>query len=182
MPQGRLNRGRGRGRGRHLQAGPPRWRGVPEVHRFHRDEAQAQPAGVRAIAATAKEYTIIVAVRQSHDGREFLMVRHRERGWELPGGKLEPGEGPVHCALREFREETGHLLGEPKFVTKLRKPNGTCYVFTGMLGTAAQGHDPGDGEMVEERAWFRKLPRDQKLAFPDDPYDEIGRLLGIQFG
>jgi 8-oxo-dGTP pyrophosphatase MutT (NUDIX family) len=64
----------------------------------------------------AVEYTVIVAVRNSLEGKQFLMVRHRERGWELPGGKVEVGEGPVHCALREFREETGHLLGSPHFV------------------------------------------------------------------
>ncbi len=131
-------------------------------------------------APAVKEYTVIVAIRESRDGKEFLMVRHGERGWELPGGKLESGEGPVHCALREFREETGHLLGHPHFVTKLHKENGTCYVFTGILGTAVEGADDADNEVVEEMAWFSRLP-DEKLAFPDDPYDEMGRLLGIRF-
>jgi 8-oxo-dGTP diphosphatase len=27
--------------------------------------------------------------------------------WDLPGGKLEPGEDPVACAVRETKEETG---------------------------------------------------------------------------
>lgn len=144
--------------------------------------AEEVPAGVRALAAQAREYTVIVAVRQAREGREFLMVRHRERGWELPGGKIEPGEGPVHCALREFREETGHLLGSPHFVVKLRKPNGTCFVFTGTLGPAAEGSKPRDTDKVGEYQWFERLPRDQPLAFPDDPYEEMGRLLGIDFG
>lgn len=125
-----------------------------------------------------RQYTVIVALRGS-DPKEFLMVDHRERGWELPGGKIEPGEGPVHCALREFREETGHLLASPRFVVKLRKPNGVCYVFTGGLGAeVAEVEDAAVGEM----RWFRRLPRDGKLAFPDDPYEEMGRLLGIDFG
>jgi 8-oxo-dGTP diphosphatase len=149
--------------------------------RFPAADASA-PAGVRALAAQAREYTVVVAVRDGANGKEFLMVRHRERGWELPGGKIEAGEGPVHCALREFREETGHLLGAPHFVMKLRKANGTCFVFTGALGPAVEAHDPGDGESIEAMEWFGRLPRDQKLAFPDDPYQEIGQKLGIAFG
>jgi len=27
--------------------------------------------------------------------------------WEIPAGKLDPGEAPERCALRELREETG---------------------------------------------------------------------------
>ena len=31
-----------------------------------------------------------------------------DRLWELPAGKLEPGEDPQHAAGRELQEETGH--------------------------------------------------------------------------
>jgi 8-oxo-dGTP pyrophosphatase MutT (NUDIX family) len=143
----------------------------------------AVPAQAHAAAqapAHGKEYTVIVAVRQGPAGKEFLLVRHRERGWELPGGKVEPNEGPVHCALREFREETGHLLSSPHYVVKLRKPNGICHVFTGGLGAEAKGRD--EGEAIREHQWFGKLPRGDGLAFPDDPYEEMGSRLGIQFG
>ena len=128
------------------------------------------------------QYTVIVAVRGNGPGKEFLMVKHKARGWELPGGKIEPNEGPVHCALREFREETGHLLSSPHFVVKIPKPNGLCYVFTGGLGAEVDGSVDDEDEAVGEMAWFRRLPRDQKLAFPDDPYEQMGKLLGIDFG
>jgi 8-oxo-dGTP pyrophosphatase MutT (NUDIX family) len=126
-----------------------------------------------------REYTVVVAVRHAPEGKEFLMVEHRQRGWELPGGKLEGIEGPVHCALREFREETGHLLASPRFVMKLAKTNGTCFVFTGGLGPPVGGQE--DGAVAGFR-WFARLPRELKLAFPDDPYEEMGAKLGIDFG
>ena len=127
-------------------------------------------------SATSDAYAIIVAQPPERDGR-FLMVRHRERGWELPGGRMEAREGPVHCALREFREETGHLLGEPKFVMKLQKPNGLCYVFTGT--PRAQVSVVDDDEPIDAMEWFDRLP--DGLAFPDDPYDEMGSALGLDF-
>lgn len=144
--------------------------GLPETSRGQ-DLPAAPPAD--------RQYTVIVAVRGGDGSKEFLMVDHKSRGWELPGGKIEAGEGPVHCALREFREETGHLLGSPRFVVKLHKPNGTCYVFTGGLGPKVEESDDAS---VGAMKWFKRLPRGEKLAFPDDPYEEMGRLLGIDFG
>jgi 8-oxo-dGTP pyrophosphatase MutT (NUDIX family) len=40
------------------------------------------------------------------DGRVLLLENERAE-WELPGGKLELGEDPVACVVREIGEESG---------------------------------------------------------------------------
>jgi 8-oxo-dGTP pyrophosphatase MutT (NUDIX family) len=48
---------------------------------------------------------VIIAART--DGR-WIFCRHKDhRGWELPGGHIEPGETPDQAAIRELYEETG---------------------------------------------------------------------------
>jgi len=50
------------------------------------------------------------------DGRLLLVSQYRRPAdtvlWEVPAGKLEPGEKPLSCAKRELVEETGHEAGE----------------------------------------------------------------------
>lgn len=42
----------------------------------------------------------------------LLTLRRELRGWELPGGRAEPGEADTAALVREIREETG-LVVEP---------------------------------------------------------------------
>ena len=49
------------------------------------------------------------------DRRVLLLWRHRfitdTWGWEIPVGKIDPGEDPVRAAARETEEETGWRPG-----------------------------------------------------------------------
>jgi 8-oxo-dGTP diphosphatase len=47
-----------------------------------------------------------------------VWVRHHQRGWEVPGGKVEPGESPELAAVREVHEEAGLLLGDMRWVAE----------------------------------------------------------------
>jgi 8-oxo-dGTP pyrophosphatase MutT (NUDIX family) len=40
-------------------------------------------------------------------GDRVLLLKNERQEWELPGGKLEPGEEPPACVAREITEETG---------------------------------------------------------------------------
>ncbi len=54
---------------------------------------------------------VAVCVVQTPDGRVLVAERTGRQiaagFWELPGGKIEPGETPVQAAARELQEETG---------------------------------------------------------------------------
>jgi 8-oxo-dGTP pyrophosphatase MutT (NUDIX family) len=41
-------------------------------------------------------------------GDRVVLLRNERNEWELPGGKLDPGEQPLlSCIMREIREELG---------------------------------------------------------------------------
>lgn len=49
-----------------------------------------------------------IAVIDAH--QRCLFVQHPVKGWELPGGALDPQEQPTQAALRELYEEAGLKL------------------------------------------------------------------------
>jgi 8-oxo-dGTP diphosphatase len=95
------------------------------------------------------------------DGDRFLMTRLAKRGWDIPGGHVEPGETPLETMRREVYEETRvrpgtvALLGYQKILIHGAKPAGYRYpypvsyqvIFWGQV--AAQEPFAPTGEVTE---------------------------------
>ncbi len=64
------------------------------------------------------------------NGHVVLVYQYRYAAsgylYEIPAGKLDPGENPEHCALRETEEETGFRVGVLKRLTTIFTAPGFC--------------------------------------------------------
>jgi 8-oxo-dGTP pyrophosphatase MutT (NUDIX family) len=71
---------------------------VVRIAEYYHDASAPWPNSLRP--------TAFAAVRDS--GRRILLARRADSGnWELPGGRVEPGESAVVAVVREVAEETG---------------------------------------------------------------------------
>ncbi len=105
-----------------------------------------------------------------HNNHTLMLQRGKKAGdihagkWNGLGGKLEPGESPEECVIREVQEESGLSITKPKLVGLLTFPkfkdNEDWYVyaftaddFTGKLIDSPEG----------ELDW---IPDDKLLTLP----------------
>ena len=42
-----------------------------------------------------------------HEQKLLIAQRMKDGYWEFPGGKIDPGETPAECVIREIKEELG---------------------------------------------------------------------------
>lgn len=137
------------------------------------------------------EYTVLVVFASEVLDR-FALARHRDRGWELPGGRIEPGESWLEAGKREWAEETGRKLAHLEPLVLHHRPDGSRgHVCLGRVeggGDADADAEPEPitsvpDEKIEEVRWVRRLAEVSPLAFPDDPYGKLARaVLGRRRG
>jgi ADP-ribose pyrophosphatase YjhB (NUDIX family) len=56
----------------------------------------------------------------SYNNRFLLVFNCTRQCWEIPGGKIEPGESPLTAARRELKEESGQNAEPLKFEAVVR--------------------------------------------------------------
>lgn len=101
------------------------------------------------------------------DGSVTLIRQYRHAAggmiWEIPAGKLEPGEPPAECAARELEEEAGVGCAELRHLTTIFTTPGFTdevihlYLATGLSEVPAR---PEADEVIERH----RLPAAQVLA------------------
>src|SRR6266852_7968973 len=106
------------------------------------------PSGNKSIREVAEHPGGSVAVALFPDRRIVLVNQHRypfdEFLWELPAGKLNPGEDPLDCARRELEEETGHRGSAWKKLASIYTSPGFCsevlhlFLAEGLTGSPAE--------------------------------------------
>jgi ADP-ribose pyrophosphatase len=124
------------------------------------DDVQ-EPGGVRARRDIVHHSgsVVVLAVDESGSTPRILLERQYRHAakdylWELPAGRIEPGEKPLPAAKRELLEETGYtaahwrrifnFYASPGFVAETM----SVYLATGLRAGVAQ---PEDDEMIQLR-------------------------------
>lgn len=100
-----------------------------------------------------------VVFRLINHSPEVLLI-HRRGVWDLPKGKLDPGETIEHCAAREVAEETGvgfpMILGDLGETIHYYKEMGQQiekHTFWYAMVTAVEQAVPQEEEQIKQVEW-----------------------------
>jgi ADP-ribose pyrophosphatase len=67
--------------------------------------------GAAAVVPLKDDGTVVLIKQFRHAAGGFI--------YEIPAGKLHPGEDPMHCASRELEEEIGYVAGRLERLTSI---------------------------------------------------------------
>ncbi len=96
-------------------------------------------------------------LRKKKKNIDVLMI-YRKGTWDLPKGKLDPGESIEECAMREVREEVG--------IRKLSLGNS--------LGTTVHGYERKGYYWVKTTYWYvMKTPEEQFKPQLEEKIEEV---------
>jgi ADP-ribose pyrophosphatase len=124
------------------------------------DDVQ-EPGGIRARRDIVHHTgsVVVLAVDESGSRSRILLERQYRHAakdylWELPAGRIDPGEKPLPAAKRELLEETGYTAAHWRRILNFYASPGflaetmSIYLATGLRAGRAQ---PEDDEMIQLR-------------------------------
>jgi 8-oxo-dGTP diphosphatase len=122
--------------------------------------------GQRRTPEMSYRYVYVYGIKNG----QVIFVRKKGRNtWELPGGKIEPGETPEETAGREFLEETGYNID---IIQSVETDESEKLAFIGKIGDKMTGYDERE---IEEIKLFNceQIPDKDILSFPYTAYEKI---------
>lgn len=142
------------------------------------------PNGATAELEIVRHPGAAAVVPMKPDGSVILIrqFRHAAGGfiYEIPAGKLNPGEDPRACAARELEEEIGLRAGSLELLTSIfTAPGFTDEVIHVFLGTGlAPGRQQLDRDEVLEVV---EMPLDKAVALVRDrTITDAKTIVGLQ--
>lgn len=124
---------------------------------------------------------VVAAILENQHGK--ILIARRKQGknlagyWEFPGGKIESGETPQECLIRELNEEMNLTIEISKYVGESIH----CYEQGAIRLLAYKGRIT-EGEIKltdhDEYAWINLQElKDVKLAPADIPFIQLLEII-----
>jgi ADP-ribose pyrophosphatase len=114
-----------------------------------------EPGGVRARRDLIHHSGSVVVLAVDDAGRTPLVLMERQYRhaatrflWELPAGRIDPGEAEMHAAKRELLEETGYRAAKWRRILKFFASPG--FVAETMAVYLAKGLQKGEAQPEED--------------------------------
>jgi ADP-ribose pyrophosphatase len=96
------------------------------ILRVRHDWYRFEPTGAEKDFVVLEFPDWVNVIPLTADGRVVLIRQYRHGisapTWEIPGGVIDPGEEPLHAAVRELSEETGYAAENVKLLGRV-SPN-----------------------------------------------------------
>lgn len=108
-------------------------------------------------------------------GGRILLVRHVEGRWQLPGGAVDPGEGPGQAVRRECCEELGvdveieriaGAYGGPQHRFRYANGDEVAWVVTIFAARIVSGQPAPSDDEVDAVGWFGPAELDDLALTP----------------
>jgi ADP-ribose pyrophosphatase len=153
------------------------------LFRVTEDKAVEPKSGFEIKRSIVRHVGSAVMLAMDEKGRILLVRQYRLPAekylWELPAGRLDPGEKPLGAAKRELAEETGYKARKwTKLVTFFASPGYvqermTIYQATDLTAGEAT---PMEDERIETR-WFK--PKEVKRMIEDGEIMDAKTMVGF---